>query len=112
MTKELLILQKSLQNIDQEKLIDKISDKMLDTLNYNKEDVVKTLFDTIRRMQTSGQADIMDEVINAFTGCTFSELIGEIEADDDEHYCPSSTAGDYAPGCPWNAPGMSIRDFI
>ena len=32
-----------------------------------------------------------------------------LERDD---YCPSATAGDYGPSCPWNAPGMSIRDFI
>lgn len=32
--------------------------------------------------------------------------------DDEEHYCPSATAGDYRPGNPWDAPGMSIRDFI
>ena len=31
---------------------------------------------------------------------------------DDEPYCPSATAGDYGPGNPWDAPGMSIRDFI
>lgn len=30
----------------------------------------------------------------------------------EEHYTPSSTAGDYSPSCPWNAPGMSVRDFI
>lgn len=30
----------------------------------------------------------------------------------EEHYCPSATAGDYSPGNPWDAPGMSIRDFI
>lgn len=29
-----------------------------------------------------------------------------------EEYCPSSTNGDYSPSSPWNAPGMSIRDFI
>lgn len=29
-----------------------------------------------------------------------------------DDYCPSSTSGDYSPSCPWNAPGMSIRDFI
>lgn len=27
-------------------------------------------------------------------------------------YIPSCTAGDYGPGNPWDAPGMSIRDFI
>ncbi len=30
----------------------------------------------------------------------------------EKEYCPSSSAGDYSPSCPWNAPGMSIRDFI
>lgn len=32
----------------------------------------------------------------------------ENETDD----TPSSTNGDYSPSCPWNAPGMSIHDFI
>lgn len=27
-------------------------------------------------------------------------------------YTPSCTAGDYGPGNPWDAPGMSIHDFI
>lgn len=27
-------------------------------------------------------------------------------------YCSSSTYGDYGPSNPWDAPGMSIRDFI
>ncbi len=27
-------------------------------------------------------------------------------------YCPSATAGDYSPSNPWDAPGMSVRDFI
>lgn len=31
---------------------------------------------------------------------------------DDDDYCPSSTNGDYSPSNPWDAPGMSIRDFI
>ena len=30
----------------------------------------------------------------------------------DDDYCPSATAGDYSPSNPWDAPGMSIRDFI
>ena len=31
---------------------------------------------------------------------------------DDEDYVPSSTNGDYSPSNPWDAPGMSIKDFI
>ena len=29
-----------------------------------------------------------------------------------DDYCPSSTNGDYSPSNPWDAPGMSVRDFI
>lgn len=29
-----------------------------------------------------------------------------------DDYTPSATRGDYSPSCPWNAPGMSISDFI
>lgn len=31
---------------------------------------------------------------------------------DDYEYTPSSTNGDYSPSNPWDAPGMSVRDFI
>ena len=46
-----------------------------------------------------------------------SDFNDECEYDfDDEfnedYYTPSCTAGDYSPSCPWNAPGMSIKDFI
>ncbi len=34
------------------------------------------------------------------------------EPEDEEDYTPSSTMGDYGPGNPWDAPGMSIRDFL
>lgn len=32
--------------------------------------------------------------------------------EDEDYYCPSSTNRDYSPSNPWDAPGMSIRDFI
>lgn len=31
---------------------------------------------------------------------------------NDWNYCPSATNRDYGPSNPWDAPGMSIRDFI
>lgn len=38
----------------------------------------------------------------------------EIERLEDEYdeYIPSVTKGDYSPSNPWDAPGMSIHDFI
>ena len=32
--------------------------------------------------------------------------------DEEDDYTPSSTYGDYSPSNPWDAPGMSISDFI
>lgn len=31
---------------------------------------------------------------------------------EDRYYIRSSTNGDYSPSNPWDAPGMSINDFI
>lgn len=39
----------------------------------------------------------------------------EDDFDDDfceRYYMSSVTCGDYSPSAPWNAPGMSVRDFI
>ena len=30
----------------------------------------------------------------------------------DDDYCSSATTRDYSPSNPWDAPGMSVRDFI
>lgn len=38
-------------------------------------------------------------------------LVKELD-DDDDKYTPSAECGDYSPSNPWNAPGMSISDFI
>lgn len=34
------------------------------------------------------------------------------ELEFEEHYCSSATNRDYGPGNPWDAPGMSVKDFI
>lgn len=51
---------------------------------------------------------------------TLSDLAYQIESEfdidgvrsEDEEYTPSSTNGDYSPNNPWDAPGMSVSDFI
>lgn len=35
-----------------------------------------------------------------------------IDEDEDPYYTPSCTCHDYSPSNPWDAPGMSIHDFI
>lgn len=52
-----------------------------------------------------------EEEINAAINCPMYEE-GTPDCLQNDEYCPSATAGDYSPSSPWNAPGMSIRDFI
>lgn len=40
-----------------------------------------------------------------------TDELGTEEVEDDE-YTSSATAGDYSPSNPWDAPGMSAKDFI
>ena len=50
----------------------------------------------------------IDEVDGNTDACEkFEQYYG---CDDD--YTPSATNGDYSPSNPWDAPGMSIKDFI
>lgn len=49
-----------------------------------------------------------DEIKSAATCGRYEE--GDPE--NEEEYCPSSTAGDYGPGNPWDSPGYRISDFI
>ena len=50
------------------------------------------------------------EYINWLMECDAREV--ERDFDDDKYRIKSSTAGDYSPGNPWDAPGMSVKDFI
>lgn len=40
------------------------------------------------------------------------EVPEDFEKEYEEDYTPSSTNGDYSPSNPWDAPGMSVSDFI
>ena len=56
------------------------------------------------------KATTEQEEIEAAKDCQIYEE-GKPSCFEDD-YCPSSTGGDYSPSNPWDAPGMSIRDFI
>ena len=50
---------------------------------------------------------------------TYEEIYQEISEtfewdyiDESGEMHPSAENGDYSPSCPWNAPGMSVKDFI
>lgn len=53
--------------------------------------------------------EMTDDPVACANDCERYELESET---DDETYTPSATARDYGPSNPWDAPGMSIRDFL
>ena len=55
--------------------------------------------------------ETVEEEIETATECDRYEE-GKPSCYEEEEYTPSATHGDYSPSCPWNAPGMSINDFI
>ncbi len=88
--------------------------------SYGWENVMQEMFEAIAPALEDGSclevyADSWKDILIVKDGkMEFSqEDIEDDEKDDeDEEYCPSSTAGDYGPGNPWDTPGMSIKDFI
>lgn len=44
--------------------------------------------------------------------CQVERVVSDAEGEAEGDYIPSSTNRDYSPSNPWDAPGMSIRDFI
>ena len=50
-------------------------------------------------------ADYIDEAIEEVSA-NLDDVINDIK------YTPSASNGDYSPSNPWDAPGMSIKDFI
>lgn len=59
------------------------------------------------------RAETEEDEIRAAADCRkFKEGTPDCLADKDRIYTPSATGGDYSPSSPWNAPGMSVRDFI
>ena len=62
---------------------------------------------------SDGEVDETDYTIAEYDDKVHWHYTSEDEDDcDDDDYVPSSTNGDYSPSNPWDAPGMSIKDFI
>lgn len=56
-------------------------------------------------------AETEADEIKAAEGCPKYEE-GTPDCLTDKDGVTSATGGDYGPSSPWNAPGMSVRDFI
>jgi len=78
-----------------------------DDLDYDIEELEVMSFD----IESNGLIIINVETNGDFYSDTRIDETCDEEYDD-EPYCPSSTNRDYSPSNPWDAPGMSIRDFI
>lgn len=56
--------------------------------------------------------DITNDCADCAYSCDYHYVNGECIRREEEEYIPSAENGDYSPSNPWDAPGMSIKDFI
>lgn len=75
--------------------LEKVEDEVLDA--YNKDLIAKGDY---------------NELMNRVADARYEIMYGLSEDEDEGPYRPSATRGDYSPSSPWNAPGMSVSDFI
>ena len=79
--------------------------------------------DVIQALKTVGVDAPADVLASEILGVSLDKLyeIVDIDTDedecdehddDDEDYIPSAERSDYSPSNPWDAPGMSVKDFI
>ena len=75
-------------------------------------------FDDNRRDGSQYKINLLEiefyDVDNDKTYSVAQEVLDKFNGNEiyDNEYIPSCTRGDYGPGNPWDAPGMSIKDFI
>ena len=82
-----------------------------------KEYLTKLLGDDNSDKISAEEYDAGVQSVDMFTNDESEEKEEETESspcmdDEDDFHYTSSTYYDYSPSCPWNAPGMSVRDFI
>lgn len=59
--------------------------------------------------KVNGKKEDIDPRFQGF----YVEISDQLYALDEEYFeKKSATNGDYSPSAPWNAPGMSVSDFI
>ncbi len=79
------------------------------------DEVIYALMGAVKEEELDDTLRICDEYVTLDCGYVIPGLIEYTEIidvpDEEGEYIPSATAGDYSPSCPWNAPGMNIRDF-
>jgi len=80
-------------------------------------DVVYQIMGAIPENELDETLKEYDEYVTLDCGYVIPGLIefvrvAEIEDEEDVHEYTSATSGDYGPSSPWNAPGMSVSNFI
>lgn len=69
------------------------------------------VYDDDNENGTAGILNLCDELYEKIDEYLESEDCKNSDDSDNEKHL-SAENGDYSPSCPWNSPGMSIKDFI
>ena len=88
-------------------------EKQVTTCNIVKEGDVEYLYDPeYAEYAKPGQKDYSWWARKYATGADNYPYEWGKYSDEEDDYTPSATRGDYGPSNPWDAPGMSMSDFI
>jgi hypothetical protein len=68
--------------------------------------------DHVMKYQKIGAISLGTDDITENTIFKYSNPREDYNDPYESEYCPSASRGDYSPSNPWDAPGMSIHDFI
>lgn len=88
---------------EMKELLKKIAD-----LAYQASDEV---YDDDNENGTAGILNLCDKLYEKIDEYLENENREDPDDNDNENHL-SAENGDYPPSCPWNAPGMSVKDFI
>lgn len=83
--------------------------KWLESGYYSEEDLDKMILDLKEELAKTPEQKELES--KEYIEWLMKKELQETQRDD-VHRTISSTAGDYGPSNPWDAPGMSVRDFI
>lgn len=102
-------------------IVEMVKQYVLDSNTYNNEDSYCIPRCRLEELATQFKDGLLaDDRVSAMEffneECKMSsqekEYFGVESEESEDEYIPSSENGDYSPSNPWDAPGMSIRDFI
>lgn len=101
---------------DSREIVEAVLNKMVE--EFESWEAAKALVCRVRHCKSEKEYEIINNVFVDIFGWSLETFVERMRLNEDdcyktkEEYRPYATNRDYSPSNPWDAPGMSIHDFI